>query len=639
MAIDPESAFPGKITASSAEYPFGKARNITTPGDGTGTPWDQLILNDIFGFQQALLSSAAVVPTGAPDEVGASQYLDALRKILLPTFDTKADMSALDSSSLTEGQLVFTVSRSVVGDEGGGEFRVTKTDISTEVTADTQGGVFVPFDSDVTGANGGFIRQFNGVANVLWYGADKTGATNSSTAQTAVVDSGLSFTVPEGIYLGNGFKIETDKQDVTFEGSVILKAFANNDVLFWQAATRSHHNGRFTTDSNAKTGVWGLLCGPADLTQTTTLVNNSHNRMPGIIGDNNLAELTVLQAGPDVGGTDSGCFYNVFPYGRGRGAKRNIWLRSPPNAGGAPCNRNSFWDIRAGTQGGLASNTGLQIDAGDTNDFFNCNFEGVSNVTGPNATPTAVKILDTDPVSGSDNNTNRFYGGFCEANTRDVDNANPTTQFFGFGYDDTKSVFSAGPSIAIGGRDSSQTRQILPGAEFTNVPGDSQLDSFKLATGKLAYPATQLPSSDPNTNDDHEEGTWSPTISAAGTPGAPTYSLQSGTYVKRGRWVKISATVTFSGGTLPTGSFVNIGDLPFVSNNGDAAHLTPVSLVPSNLTGGTAGRIVMAHISDALTQINLIEVDQDGQPFSSLVTSRLTSTTSFEISGEYRTTN
>ena len=80
MAINPETEYPGNITPSTPQYPFGKARNIVIPGDGTGTPWEAALLNDIFGFQQALLSAEGVVPSGAPDEVGASQYLESLKK-------------------------------------------------------------------------------------------------------------------------------------------------------------------------------------------------------------------------------------------------------------------------------------------------------------------------------------------------------------------------------------------------------------------------------------------------------------------------------------------------------------------------------------------------------------------------------
>ena len=579
-------------------------------------------------------------PNGAPEGMLAAAVNDTIRQLMADVkggvaifVETKADMSALDAAKSSEGNSVLMGGVTSNGDSGWGTFLITKADIASFVTNDPEGGIYVPFDSDATGASGGFIRQFSGIANVLWYGADKTGVTDSSTAQQAVVDSGLSFTVPEGTYLGSGFKIETDKQGVTFEGKVILKAAANDNVLFWQAATRSYHTGVFTTDSNGFNDVWGMLCGPANLTQTTTLVENSHNRMPGIIGDNGLIELIVLQAGPDVGGTDSGCFYNTFPYGRGRGALRNIWLRSPPNAGGAPCNRNSFWDIRVGTEQSIASNTGLQIDAGDTNNFFFCNFEGVARGTSPNTTPTAVKIIETDPVSGADNNGNELHGGFCEACTRDVDNDNATTQFFGFGFDDTKSVFSKGPSISIGGRDPSQQRQISGGIEFTNVAGDDQLDSLKVTSGRLAFPTVQSATNDRNTQDDYDDFTFTPGITAS-TAGAPTFS-SDGMYLKIGSWVyfTLNLTLTALGGL--TGSGVNITGLPFTSDS--SLPFTPVTVYYDNFTGGTSGRVhTIGQIAPNATIINLKTLDQNGQVGTGLDGTLLTDTSLFRISGLYR---
>lgn len=84
MAIIPESNYPGNIIGGNANYPWGQARNVAQTNDGTGTPYEQAIVNDLFGLQQALLSEAGVSPSGAPDTALASQYLDAM-KILLKT--------------------------------------------------------------------------------------------------------------------------------------------------------------------------------------------------------------------------------------------------------------------------------------------------------------------------------------------------------------------------------------------------------------------------------------------------------------------------------------------------------------------------------------------------------------------------
>lgn len=96
MADNPTTAYPGKIAAPSSKYPYGEARNITLPGDGTGTPWVARLVNDIFGLQQVLLTDSLIVPSGTPDTVDNSQYMDALRKLLGGVEDNTAAMVARD---------------------------------------------------------------------------------------------------------------------------------------------------------------------------------------------------------------------------------------------------------------------------------------------------------------------------------------------------------------------------------------------------------------------------------------------------------------------------------------------------------------------------------------------------------------
>ncbi|MDZ7922712.1 MAG: hypothetical protein U5M23_01345 [Marinagarivorans sp.] len=96
MALNPITAFPGRVAAADSEYPHGRARNITTPGDGTSTPFVADLVNDIFGMQQALLNAAGLTPSGVPDTAIASQYVDAIRAIGSGalTFATDAAMVA-----------------------------------------------------------------------------------------------------------------------------------------------------------------------------------------------------------------------------------------------------------------------------------------------------------------------------------------------------------------------------------------------------------------------------------------------------------------------------------------------------------------------------------------------------------------
>jgi len=87
----------------------------------------------------------------------------------------------------------------------------------------------------------------------------------------------------------------------------------------------------------------------------------------------------------------------------------------------------------------------------------------------------------------------------------------------------------------------------------------------------ITFPATQSASSDANTLDDYEEGSWTPTIAFSGASVGVTYNGATG-----GRYVKIGKTVWVFGGLFltnkgsSTGSTVTITGLPFaVSSSGE----------------------------------------------------------------------
>lgn len=94
MAINPATQYPGKIDTSDPDgYPYGKAQNVAVSGDGTGTPWEKALINDLFGLGQALLGEAGITPTGTPDKVGASQYLDAILSLKRKNYITNPSMA------------------------------------------------------------------------------------------------------------------------------------------------------------------------------------------------------------------------------------------------------------------------------------------------------------------------------------------------------------------------------------------------------------------------------------------------------------------------------------------------------------------------------------------------------------------
>jgi hypothetical protein len=79
----------------------------------------------------------------------------------------------------------------------------------------------------------------------------------------------------------------------------------------------------------------------------------------------------------------------------------------------------------------------------------------------------------------------------------------------------------------------------------------------------ITFPATQSASSDVNTLDDYEEGTWTPSFSAAS--GSATYTNQVGNYVKIGRQVTATFYITVNVSSSLTSQF--IAGLPFTGSN------------------------------------------------------------------------
>ena len=84
MAINLNQQYPGRTAGTNQNYPYGQGRNVTTQGDGTGTPFEAAWFNDVQGFFQAILSAANVVPSGTPDNAQISQYLEAISRISTP---------------------------------------------------------------------------------------------------------------------------------------------------------------------------------------------------------------------------------------------------------------------------------------------------------------------------------------------------------------------------------------------------------------------------------------------------------------------------------------------------------------------------------------------------------------------------
>lgn len=103
------------------------------------------------------------------------------------------------------------------------------------------------------------------------------------------------------------------------------------------------------------------------------------------------------------------------------------------------------------------------------------------------------------------------------------------------------------------------SQNLLVGVTSANVNGGV----LQLKSG-ITFPATAVASTDVNTLDDYEEGTWTPTD---GSGAGLTFTVYSATYTKIGRVVMFEASIFWpsTASALPT----KVSGLPFASASGD----------------------------------------------------------------------
>lgn len=230
MALRPIDRYPGQVD-EAASYPHGKARNAGAYQDGTGTPLEMDWLNDLWGFEQALLAAASITPTGDPDEVGASQYLDAIRELAVDATVSRNIRRALALRPLDLNAIVPASGSIYVGAVSilsGSETLIAK--------GGTDGVLMVvdsPVVNNLASATTGLteIRKLiSSGSRVLAIGAGGNRNAYSTTSGNTWVAggvSGLSTTPADGVWDGTRFVIST----------AAGKASSSTNGVAWTAAT------------------------------------------------------------------------------------------------------------------------------------------------------------------------------------------------------------------------------------------------------------------------------------------------------------------------------------------------------------------------------------------------------------------
>lgn len=146
----------------------------------------------------------------------------------------------------------------------------------------------------------------------------------------------------------------------------------------------------------------------------------------------------------------------------------------------------------------------------------------------------------------------------------------------------------------------------------------------------ITFPATQSASTDANTLDDYEEGTFTPSVTFGGGSTGITYDAvrRIGTYTRIGNKVfyfihiQLTSKGSSTGGALITG-------LPFTSTGTDAYVPASIFIADWALITGQ----LMPRSSTNSTYIDIYQVVSSS--YSGITNTNFTNTTGFQISGMY----
>lgn len=168
------------------------------------------------------------------------------------------------------------------------------------------------------------------------------------------------------------------------------------------------------------------------------------------------------------------------------------------------------------------------------------------------------------------------------------------------------------------------------GAFLTTALTIRRSGSIELGHGQLQFPATANPSSDANTLDDYEEGTWTPTLTFGNLAVGMTYANRSGTYCKVGRQVSLVGTFALSAKGSSTGT-ARLGGLPFTSMAQDGGSF--IAGYTANLSTITGA--VMGALGASATTANL--TNGNGNP-SNLSDTNFANNSQINFTGTYHAT-
>lgn len=299
--------------------------------------------------------------------------------------------------------------------------------------------------------------------------------------------------------------------------------------------------------------------------------------------------------------------------------------------------------------------TGNQIISGNK-DFITTNRLTISGLTSP--TPFVVFGHGMFNINaGPGYNTNAVFEAYKSGDLlTDIKINNPSNEI-----NSKAGLFLASPGnnvILYTTANNNGYRCIFSGSQFTNYAFESNNTRRLLISGNkvivgnatinenganlqipngITFPFIKSPSTDLNTLDDYEEGTWIPNIKGDPTVGSATYSARNGYYIKIGKQVFIHGRINISniGGAVGN---LYLDPLPFnTATNANSQSIIYINFF-SNLATNVVNLYGIASVNS--NRINLFKLA--GASTTSnvrLLNTDITNTTDLIFAGNYRAAN
>jgi len=271
--------------------------------------------------------------------------------------------------------------------------------------------------------------------------------------------------------------------------------------------------------------------------------------------------------------------------------------------------------------------------------------DGDTSITADTDDQIDVKISGADDFKFTANNFNVLSGSTLTIDSGATITNSGTANGFGVAADDISAGDGAINLTTTSGNITIDAQAGDSDIIFKGTDGSSDITALTIdmsdagilnVKSGIKFPATQVASSDDNTLDDYEVGTFTPVLGGAGGTSGQTYGLQGGNYVKIGDRVFIDANTSLQVKGTITGN-LQVQGLPFTSKNNSAYRASASHSYIHSWSASTNETMINSLIYENSAVISIGESEVDGnEAWQALTTSQVNDASEINTSINYR---